>query len=192
MTLESISLLRTLYMDVLSTPYIAAILMQDSPSDLFWKISLTIIGVSFLMQLGLSIALKRPAFIAWAWLYERVAHSRFLTILFDLLKSLWLTSVFSLSGKKAFATNLCTVKDFPEQSLLRETYAYPALFMHCDKTRPCIIADPYLCPTTLSKLRTLPSELTSYKPSYPSIFSHFSAMFLPIKRMSYFTMRNIK
>ena len=126
--------------------------------------------LSFLARLGLDDAEKRPPSLACTWFALRVDHSKFSAALFALLKSLWLTSFKSEGGRKCSATSLCTFAPIDVPPVQRVTKRYPSLSLRGFRSLPRLMAlPPQRCPTSRSLLRTLPSELTSYRPEKPAI-----------------------
>jgi len=154
-----------------------AIRLEPMPSiRLISRISRTISAVSFFPRAGEVAPSKRCPSIAWRWLAARLHHSRLIGVLWVLSKSIWLTSALGVGGlpMKAVATKRCAFFVEVLFSLQRFTSKYPRLSGVCLRTRPCLSAVLYRFLTTWGRLRTLPKELTSYQPSYPSIARHSS------------------
>ena len=116
----------------------------------------------------------------------RLAHSRLLTLLLDGLKSMWFTSPAPSCGlpRNARATSWCTYTPLrilrgEDEGSTRLRRGYPLLSVLRAITLPSLMPPPL---RWVSRLRTRPSLLTSYRPSKPTAgfqtslsISHLSA-----------------
>lgn len=158
------------------TPNRAAIDRLSSPALLAALIRRARSISSFFARLVDIEPSRRPASTACRWFSACLHHSRFSTALFALLKSRWFTcaSACGASAMNAAATSRCIFFVVTTFFLDRFTVRYPRLSDVWRSIRPCLSATLYRFFTTWSRLRILPKELISYKPSYPAIGSHLS------------------
>ncbi len=159
-------------------PNCFATLLYESPLRQATRIARTRLGVNFLARLGLIAAQYLPARAECLMFSSCVDHSRLVARLFDLSKSLWLTSG-KLSGlaMKCCATKRCTLTRIKAP----ERYNCTARPSWCSRNGFSIRSRflsgaPLECLTILARLRTRPKSDISYIPSYPSIGFQTSVM----------------
>lgn len=129
---------------VVEIPYRLAAAFTPRPGETVARISATILAVSLCALFGLVSAWRTPSALACALFKRGVLHSKFLSRLFCLLPSLWLTQGRrSAAGKKAIATSLCTRRSVVDR------YPLAVTFSRIDRGLPLV------------KLRTFPKLLTS-------------------------------
>lgn len=153
------------------TAYFLASAAKVIPADRSPRSSLARSSVSFFAQAGLVTAAKRPWPLACSMFALRVAHSMLVAQLFVLSRSRWFTSALGnvAGGRKANATSRCTLAFRETPSALRLTTRYPSLSLMGVSIFPRLKeTPPPQWRTSRSKLRTRPSELTSYCDSYPA------------------------
>lgn len=157
-------------------PLRLAMLMRASPLSLSARIFAAIAAVIFFPRFGDIEPSSRPSARAWRKLSSCVHHSRFVAALLVLTKSRWLTGALVVGGgpRNASATNRWTFLVDGLLSCERLTPRYPRLSGVCLSILPRLTALPMRIASTLSRLRTLPKELTSYEDSYPAIARHSS------------------
>jgi hypothetical protein len=155
---------------------LARILEPPSPFAFAARISRTMSAVSFFPRLGVTAPSSRPPLTAWRWFSLRPHHSKLVQALLSFRKSRWFTSADLCGGSptNAPATRRWTFLVSATLAFDKWTCRYPFRSGVCRSTRPPLTAVLYRFLTTRGRLRTLPKELTSYKPSYPAIGSHLS------------------
>jgi hypothetical protein len=151
-------------------PKRAAVALHVWPAWIAERISRTLATLSFLPLRGLTVPSNLPALTACRRLSAPEHHSRFLKKLLSFAKSLWFTCALVVGGgpMNAVATSRCTFLVLVSFLFDKFTCMYPALSEVWRNTRPCLHAVLNRFLHQWSRLRTLPRELTSYSPSYPS------------------------
>lgn len=146
--------------------------MLEVASPLRWAARMrnTLLTVSFLARFGEIDASNRPASTACRWFCFGVHQARFMTSLFSLSKSRWLTCAVLCGGApmNANATKRCILPvPQPLAPSDNRTCRYPARSDVSFRILPLRNRVAYRFFTSRSRLRTRPLSLTSYMPSYP-------------------------
>jgi len=159
-----------------ASPLRFAMLFRGSPLSLASRIFAAIAAVIFFPRFGDTEPSSLPSARACLKFSSRVHHSRFVAALFAFTKSIWFTGAAGSGGapRKASATSRWTFLVDCLSFCERLTPRYPRLSGVCLKILPRLRAVPIRIASTLSRLRTLPKELTSYDPSYPVTARHSS------------------
>ena len=116
-----------------------------------------------------------PADVAWAKFSDRDTHSRLLTRLLDLSRSLWFVCVRPPGGlpRNDVATSRWLKKNFWTPDLYKPIRKYPWLLVFCRITEPSLGLPEVTFRGATDRI--LPKSLTSYKPSYPTTAFQFSS-----------------
>lgn len=170
----------------LLTPYLAPKAANVIPESLSERKASASSGVSFFARFGFDRAVNSPDSLACSWLRLREVHSRLVAALLVLSRFLWFTSGKSLDGRNAAATSRCNLPFMLNPRPQSVTNRYPSLSTRGFNTLPRLTATPpQRCPTSRSRLRTRPSELTSYAPNVPATGNQISSMLHYAIRSSY-------